>query len=475
MMTRFLETYVWRPRIGFFGLVAGLAIVCAVTAQAQQPQPPAYRCREVIIPPGPDPDLPKIAPIFRSTTDLSENEFDCLAWQDFIYFIWPAKAGQRGVPDPNLKLGAGGPTVWETYRTDETIFLPNGTDPGPWNQPQLMATLHPSLAEQVSSGAVRHLTMTSKVSRGVLANILLSGAVLPPPVLDGITEAGGGTLYDLDGFPVYYEVSTDQVEYDYITKNKLYNAYDQVSFARDNVIDLPRGATASTAGAVEIKAAWKVLSDAEKKSGHFYIVQALLGGSKTPVTVGLVGFHAFIATAGQGAWATFAQADNAPMQHPATSGTFNFFNPQCKVTGTSTPCPINVKDADPGQVVQITPDAAAADQLNAYVHYQLHQYDANSPWQFYNLVDVQWPLNPVLLSTLKAPATLPLPDGTPNVPTLVNAVLETFLQKPNMSCMTCHQFASTAATGINQPPYGTSYSFIFGEATALPTLPAPPK
>jgi hypothetical protein len=238
---------------------------------------------------------------------------------------------------------------------------------------------------------------------------------------------------------------------------------------------LPGGATATSPGAVEIKAAWKVLSDSEKKSGHFHTIQALLGGDRTPVTVGLVGFHAFISTGGQGAWATFAQADNAPVQHPATSGSFNFFNPQCKVPGTSIPCPINVKDADPGQVVQITPNAAAADKLNTYMHYQLHQYDAKSPWQYYNLVDVQWPLDPVPLSTLKAPATLPLPDGKPNVATLVNAVLETFLQKPNMSCMTCHQYGSTAATGINQPAYATSYSFMFGEASALPTQPAPPQ
>jgi len=475
MSTLCIRTLRFGSQICVLAILAGVVIAGADSAQAQAPQPPTFRCRELIIPPGPDPDLPKIAPIFRSATDLSEDEFDCLAWQDFVYFIWPAKTGERGVPDPDAKLGAGGPTVWETYRTDETIFLPDGIDPGPWKQPQLLATLHASLAEQVSRGAVRHLTMTSKVSRGVLANILRGGAALPPPVLDGISEAGGGTLYDLNGYPVYYEVSTDQVEYDYIKQNKLYNAYDQVTFARDNVINLPGGATSSTAGAVEIKAAWKVLSDTEKKSGRFHTIQALLGGTKTPVTVGLVGFHAFISTGGQGAWATFAQVDNAPVQHPATSGTFNFFNPQCKVPGTSTACPVNVKDADPGQVVQITPDAAAADRLNAYMHYQLHQYDAVSPWQFYNLVDVQWPLDPVVLSTLKAPATLPLPDGKPNVPTLVNAALETFLQKPNMACMTCHQYASTAATGINQPPYGTSYSFMLGEATALPTAPTPPQ
>jgi hypothetical protein len=465
MAKGFSRTQRWGSRLYLLAIVAGFAFAGTDGAQAQQP--PTFRCRELPI--NPDPDLPKIAPVFRSTTDLSEDEFDCMAWQDFIYLIWPATPGQRGVPNPQARLGASGPTVWETYKTDDTVFLPNGTDPGPWDQPQLMATLHASLAQEIASGAVRHLTTTSKVSRAVLSSLLRNGAAIPPAVLDGISQAGGGTLYDLNGNPVYYEVSMDKVQYDYIVQHQLYNAYKQVTFARDNVIILPGGVDAKTPGAVEIKAAWKVLTDTEKKSGRFHTIQALLGGSQTPITVGLVGFHAFIATGGQGAWATFAQTDNAPIQPVPTTGTFNFFNPKCTLPGTTTPCPFNVKDADPGQVVQITPNAAAADKLNAYVHYILKQYDPKTPWQYYNLVDVQWPTSPVQLSTLKAPASAPLPTGAPNVATLVNAVEETFLQKPNMSCFTCHQYATTAATGINQPPYATSYSFMFGHATALPT------
>ncbi len=465
MSTRFLAMRGWGART-LVGMLAGFAIACAGTAQAQQP--PSFHCRELSI--NPDPDLPKIAPVFRSSTDLSEGEFDCLAWQDLIYLMWPAKTGERGVPNPNAKLGASGATVWETYRTIETVFLPDGVDPGPWQKPQLMATLHASLAEQVSSGAVRHLTSTSKISRPVLGNILRSGAAIPQTILDEISQAGGGTLYDLVGNPVYYEVSMAQVQYDYIRQNQLYNAYKQATFARSNVINLPGGANPNVEGAVEIKAAWKVLTAVEQKSGRFHTIQALLDGSKTPVTVGLVGFHVFIA-GGQGAWATFAQADNAPVQKPATSGTFNFFNPKCTVPGTSNPCPYNVEDADPGQVVQITPNAALADKLNAYVHYILKQYDPKSQWQYYNLVDVQWPTSPQPLSGLKAPAKVPLPDGSPNVSTLVNAVEETFLQQPGTSCIGCHQYATTAGVGINQPPYATSYSFMFGHASALPTLP----
>jgi hypothetical protein len=467
--------------LGIGAALAGLIAASTASAQTPPPAPPTFHCQELIRPT--DPDLPVLKPIFRSTTDLAENEFDCLAWQDFIYLMWPAQANQRGVPDPNRKIGASGPTVWESYRTADTVFLPQGRDPGPWQQLQLMATLQSSLAQQVASGAVRNLTQTSKVSGPVLGTILQNAAAFPPPILHGISQAGGGTLYDLNGFPVYYEVAMDKVQYDYIRQYKLYNAYQQAVYARTNVISLPSGTKDNPLGAMEVKAAWKVLSDAERRSGRFHTVQALLAGAKTPVTVGLVGFHVFVVNGVQGAWATFAQMDNAPSGQPATSGTFNFFNPNCKVPGSDKPCPVNVKDADPGQVLQVTPNATIADALNKYMHYILQQADAKSPWQYYNLIDVQWARNPKVISDLPAPVSPPLPNGTPNVPAdnkdMLNPVLETFLQEPyppppgppapGNSCLGCHQYATTAAVGIQQPPYATSYSFMFGGASALPT------
>ena len=96
--------------------------------------------------------------------------------------------------------------------------------------------------------------------------------------------------------------------------------------------------------------------------------------------------------------------------------------------------PVNVKDADPGQVLQVTPNASIADALNKYMHYILQQADAKSPWQYYNLIDVQWARNPKVISDLPAPLSPPLPNGTPNVPAdnkdMLNPVLETFLQEP---------------------------------------------
>ncbi len=447
-------------RLQLFATLASLAIAGAMPAHAQQP--PSYSCGDI---PNPN-SVPKIEATFRTNAGLNNGGFDCMAWQDFIYFMWPAAPGQRGIPKPGpARLGDAGPTVWETYRTVDTVFLPDAQNPGSWNTPPLLATLQGSLAQQVASGAVRHLTMMSKISRAVLADTLRSGSAMPQTILDAIAQAGGGTLYDLNGNPVYYEVAMNEAQYDFIVDNKLYDANQQASFAQTTVIALP-GNTVGAGSSVEVKAAWKILTPAEKNSGRFHTTQALIQGSLTPVTVGLVGFHAFISRGDQGAWATFAQVDNAPVQAPVTSGTFNFFNPRCKgPADITTPCPYNVKNADPGQVVQITPDDATADRLNAYMHGLLKQYDPKSPWQYYNLVNVQWPTLPVPLSSLKAPATQPLPDGTPNDPTLVNAVLETFLQQANVGCIECHQYAATAASGGNKPATYAGYSFMFERAS----------
>lgn len=66
-----------------------------------------------------------------------QDQFDQYSWQMFIALSWPAKSGQRGNPDCTQQPGAAGYTVWQTYKTVGEIFLPNATNPGPWNSPQI--------------------------------------------------------------------------------------------------------------------------------------------------------------------------------------------------------------------------------------------------------------------------------------------------------------------------------------------------
>ena len=56
----------------------------------------------------------------------------------------------------------------------------------------------------------------------------------------------------------------------------------------------------------------------------------------------------------------------------------------------------------------------------------------------------------------------------PELETVVNPVLETFKQLPGTGCLACHTGATVAAVGKDVKNYATSYSFMFGHATAPP-------
>jgi hypothetical protein len=95
--------------VSFGAMLVGLIVAGPATAQTPPAQPPpSFRCANIDR--NPDPYSPQLKPIFRSiTSGPFESEFDCLAWQDFIYLMWPAQANQRGVPDPRNDVGDGPP------------------------------------------------------------------------------------------------------------------------------------------------------------------------------------------------------------------------------------------------------------------------------------------------------------------------------------------------------------------------------
>jgi hypothetical protein len=416
---------------------------------------------------------PVIEPGIPATVGYTPTDdgFDCHAWQVFIGLNWPALPGPRGFPNKNAKLGAPGTTVWETFKTVEQTFLPNAIDPGPWNDaPQLSAAVPTDAAARVNTGELRALIRTSKVSRQVIANVVRAG--IDPTILESITQAGGGTLFDQQSQPVYYEIAMNADQYNYIQRNGLFDAQTQLTFATTKTIALPGGVTEyGDQSAVELKAAWKILTPAEISSGKFHTAQAiLLSNASRPVTVGLVGLHIFQMSSfsAQGMWATFAHDDNAPVQGNlgVPRGTFTFYNPDCKPA----PCAINSQATDPTQVVQMFKDSA--DIVNAKMKAMLQAYGAG-PWQYYKLINVQWPQNPKLLSALPIPAMVALPDGNPNTDTLVNPVLETYKQKEGTGCFRCHVYA-TISSAQSPPPQkapqnAASYSFSFGYAQ----VPAP--
>lgn len=411
------------------------------------------------------------APVVSSPATPSEPtvannaNFDCMMWQSFITLNWPALAGSPGTPDPSKPLGTPGPRVWETFDDVDQVFAPQAGAALAVRRAMLTARSGSPDAAAIRSGALRLLTQTSKLSPVLLQrrnpNRLMlreaSGPLAAGTTLTEIEQADGGVLIDQNGQNVYYEELLNPTEVSYITSNGLADAGAQNKFAESNTITLP-------VGSVEVKAAWKVIGSGDTPA-HFITSQALIDGSGTPVTVGLVGLHIMhrVSDLNQGVWATFAQTENAP--YAAASGHYSFNDPA--LPQSRCPTIAMTTAPTPTQLVQCFPVDASAVSVNAYVAGLVATVPTASAFAYYQLLNVQWPQSSTPLPP--APQTSPLPTGSPNTMTLMNPVLETFLQQSQVSCLSssCHAGAMTA-----QPPpgvlgpYPAGYSFLFSHAQA---------
>jgi hypothetical protein len=387
----------------------------------------------------------------------SDQALECVMWQSFIYLNWPSEDGVAGSPDTAKRFGSPGPTVWQTYMPHDQAFLPGGETPGPWRN-RMVPQIAGPLADNIAKGQVRQLRQVTKFSSE------LSGSLRQ--TLGQVIQAGGGKLFDQNGQPVHYEMLLNEDMYNYIFRHRLYAADSQLSFARQNGIELPSGPSEyGEIGTIEIKAAWKVMSETElaQRPLRFHTMPAVLEDDRR-VTVGLVGMHIHqrLAAFPQGVWATFGQIDNTPLASDVGhSRSYSFFDTAC----SRERCPPNTQMADgmPTQVVRMFPNTYTVERINAFVRNLIDIYgrnfgDQDNPWRYYELLGVQWPKHPEEVG--KAGQEVPLSLGDSNRDTLVNPVLETFMQADRISCLRCHSHAH----GPNGSRLATGYSFLLEHA-----------
>ncbi|MGE0332071.1 MAG: hypothetical protein AB7P37_15440 [Ramlibacter sp.] len=425
--------------------IATTALLPGLASAQGAPKAPHFFCG------GSPPQPIVLAPVVKLTNgEFTDQGADCAMWQTFFYLNWPAQAGVRGVPNKSALFGAPGPTVWETWKLSGQVFLPNGAKPTPWAAGFKNAALPGDVAAKVAAGQMRLLTRKSKVSPDVATlHAAAPGAGAVP--LNAVRQADGNILYDQQRNPVYYDVAMNQVQFDYIVKNGLYNADTQASYASKTNIVLPLGS-------IEVKSAWKVLTPAEAASGRFHTspgyIPASSGGAGKTATVGLVGMHVFASGGTQtvGLWATFYQIDNAPVTGTTPTGTYSFY-----AVGSSTP--INSTSTNPTQVMQMIPDTPLAASVSKQAQGIIVQGNPKAPWQYYRMIDTQWSRT-VLNFTTPVPSSVPLATGSPSTATLISPVLETYMQTRGTSCLGCHSYAGTAKSNNT----AAGFSFLFGNA-----------
>jgi hypothetical protein len=409
-------------------LLAACSRPVPATRAGQQPAP--SQTAQVQLSSTPPSDLP---------ANASQADAVTYAWQQFVALNWPAADGVRGVPDTNKTIGQSGDVVWHTWKTPYEIFYPNGQTPPPWNE------YGGQLPPECKAAGARSTHL-------VLQRVSKAPADSDNAAIEAVEEAVGGTLTDQHKNLVRFEIRLNQAMFNDIVAPQYYTVQ-----AQDNASSI-----SFAPGVMEVKAAWRQMTAADPPSvvSRYYTTSAFIYTpplGPTPAscvtgTVGLVGLHITqkTPTLPQWTWATFEQVDNVPPAVAGYTGPLSLNNPSCPVLS----CPANestekngVPTGQPTQVARVTPIGQAAAAANPIWQQALSQAAPGSVFQYYQLIDIQWP---------QTPTRFPVGNPTPGL--LANTTMETYVQESS-SCINCH---FTARTKSNQ--LSSDYSFMLAEA-----------
>lgn len=353
--------------------------------------------------------------------------FDELSWQSFVALNWPY-VGSKPAPT----LTAKGDLFWSTYAESYEVFKSDGGAPDPYDRER---TSLPPIA------ATAKLAGLSDPDARLLFGLSSTRGL---NILDEVNQAFAGPLWDQNGNMVHYEILLNRDEYDFIKANTLYNLQGQVAYAgkNDNKVIFPIGSNASgKTGAIEVKLAWRILIASDIKSRYLSSDAYIQTGTPPQwqkVTVGLVGMHIAHKTESspQWIWSTFEHVDNlevndfAAFGHTATLPASPSFNdPGCEWCPVNVPPSADAKGVLKTQVSRVTAIPKATRALNA--QWQSRLAANNSPLQYYELINTQWPTDPSAPPAPKDkfPDTISNKSGGKPTPVfLVNSVMETYFQ-----------------------------------------------
>ncbi len=248
-------------------------------------------------------------------TDV-QSPFDNQSWQTFVAVNWAAGSAKAKAPGP----GGNGPRVWQTWPTVASVFH---------NAPVLAHCLLPLGTPLIQIGA----TTDGKPDGH---NEEYIQAATDDPLIDVL---GNWTIYErrINNVEVAFLQAPDGDRTHNLTTLQGQAAFVKAHGGGPSAIDFPYGpADNSSPGAMEIKAAWRILDPTKHAANakRFFIMKAMLTvpaklvmqpKGKTdvqicaPVELGLVAMHIIQKNQRRGAlpdrwfWATFEHVDNAPL------------------------------------------------------------------------------------------------------------------------------------------------------------------
>lgn len=243
-----------------------------------------------------------------------QPSFDNIAWQSFVALNWPWDSATSAPSTSLIGAKPDAQRVWfATFKTGEEVFG--------------LGSSIPSGVTCDGGDGLPTLNRTSKLS-----------------FVNSDREAMSGALIDAKGNFAVFDARMNPTAADYLTgKNTgldLTTTAGQLKYLKDNgklegstfkaSLNYPGIGTNGAPGAIEIKTAWRVLSDSSEAS-KYYTTKANIIAKVRPsgsgdgtdhcfanVTIGLVGMHiaqkitAPAKFANLWSWATFEHVDNAP-------------------------------------------------------------------------------------------------------------------------------------------------------------------
>ncbi|MBW1297049.1 hypothetical protein [Aquimarina litoralis] len=405
---------------------------------------------------------PVIQQKFKDKKDIFglNEKFNEYSWQAFIAIMWPRD--EKGKPAEKF-TDKGNPT-WLGWKEAFQVYRADGKTPAPWGSPRTASGL--GLSDAV---------LTDHSTRAVLSSSTPT-TTKNFDIADEVDQAFAGKLFDQNGNVVVYEVLMNKEEFDYIVSNKLYNINGQTKFSESGIANFPKGNyEENKLGAIEIKFAWKILTDKDYKDRYYteegYIIGPD-GSSLVKKDLGMIGFHISqkTPTGKQWVWSTFEHIDNLNQNVIEKDGKTTVIppsltDPNCEI------CPVNVDVTNNGTtythnkgvhgdfwtISSSTTDKyfANSDVMKTQakrmvdipirvqrINEKMRTYfkQQKSIWQYYQLIDTQYPLDQNAPpgnhteSGYKVPeSVVNKPGGNPNLALLTNITMETFFQGGNQS------------------------------------------
>jgi hypothetical protein len=458
--------------------IAGLGLLAACTVKPDKPAGPSYLAAF--------PDFaPDVTAQFPGDVDIAlktklegekkfaqvQREFDLYSWQMFLALNWPTD--NEGKAAPKLTDTSFGAPHWTLWHTSNSIFQPDGATPAACAQKSgaRPLLLRRDLSKPVSRGLKAfsaQATSGADPRQTRFLGVVSAVGELNASNLGDIQQAFSGPLIDQNGEFVFYEIMIDPNEVDYLCANSLFNINGQVAFSQGGgKVQMPFGTPDKDwGGSTELKFAWRILKKGSDDFSRFHTQPAVVmdpgpnGGTvERKVTVGLVGMHIGhkSSTSPQWIWSTFEQIDNLdvdPVAHPTLKPSFVDTNcPGCAVNQL----PVQVgKDKVypriPTQAWRAIPIPGDKVALNAQAQAALKKM--GSVWQYYQLIDTQWPTEPGAAPSAwdsgLPGAVTNKPGGHPTPTFLTNITMETYFQKGNQAACNSEELPD----GMNCPNGG---------------------